>query len=88
LIFESQRIAIDKDSFVIGRRQSSSDLTIRDGNISRRHAAVIRRNEAWYIMDLGSTNGVQFQGRRIANRRIDEGDLFVICDYEFRFTYR
>jgi len=88
LIFNDQRIRIDKDQFIIGRKVSTSDLAIRDGNISRRHAAIIRRNGAHYIKDLGSTNGVQFRGMRIDNRRVEEGDLFLICDYELRFTYR
>jgi hypothetical protein len=25
---------------------------------------------------------------RIDNKRIDEGDIFHLCDYEIRFTYR
>jgi hypothetical protein len=88
LVFNQQQIAILKDPFVIGRKQSGSDLVIKDGNISRRHAAIIRRNGAYYIKDLGSTNGVTFRGARVDNRRIDEGDRFLICDYELRFTYR
>ena len=45
-------------------------------------------NGAYYLKDLGSTNGVEFQGRRFDSKRIDEGDLFRICDYELRFTYQ
>ena len=66
----------------------ASDLPIRDGNISRKHAAVIRRNGTFYIKDLGSTNGIDYKGMRIDNKRIDEGDIFNLCDYELRFTYR
>jgi hypothetical protein len=88
LVFNSQRIPIDKDQFIIGRGSKSSDLAIKDGNISRKHAAVIRRNGMFYIKDLGSTNGIDYKGMRIDNKRIDEGDIFHICDYELRFTYR
>ena len=88
LMFNNQRIAIDKDQFIIGRGSKSSDLPIKDGNISRKHAAVIRRNGMFYIKDLGSTNGIDYKGMRIDNKRIDEGDVFHICDYELRFTYR
>ena len=87
LIFNDQRIPVDKDPFVIGRRVSDCDLAIRDGNISRRHAAIVRHSGTYYIKDLGSTNGVQFQGARVNSRHLDEGDVFVICDYELRFTY-
>ena len=88
LIFNSQTIAIDKDQFIIGRGSKTSDLPIKDGNISRKHAAVIRRNGTYYIKDLGSTNGIDYKGMRIDNKRIDEGDVFHLCDYELRFSYR
>jgi hypothetical protein len=88
LVFNNQRIPIEKDQFIIGRGSKTSDLAIKDGNISRKHAAVIRRNGMFYIKDLGSTNGIDYKGMRIDNKRIDEGDIFHICDYELRFTYR
>ena len=52
------------------------NLVIKDGNISRRHAAIIRSNGAYYFKDVGSTNGIQHRGMRIDNKRIDEGDVF------------
>jgi hypothetical protein len=88
LVFNNQRMPIDKDQFIIGRGSKTSDLAIKDGNISRKHAAVIRRNGTYYIKDLGSTNGIDYKGMRIDNKRIDEGDVFHLCDYELRFTYR
>ncbi|MCK5798858.1 MAG: FHA domain-containing protein [Deltaproteobacteria bacterium] len=88
LIFNNQRIPVDKDQFIIGRGSKTSDLAIKDGNISRKHSAIIRRHGTFYIKDLGSTNGIDYKGMRIDNKRIDEGDVFHLCDYELRFTYR
>jgi hypothetical protein len=88
LFFQSQKYLVDKEQFIIGRGSKSSDLPIRDGNISRKHAAVVRRNGSYFIKDLGSTNGIDYNGVRIDNKRIEEGDIFNICDYELRFTYR
>ena len=88
IIFNGQKIPVTKEEFVIGRGSKSADLAIKDGNISRRHAAVVLHNGVHYLKDLGSTNGVEFQGRRFDSKRIDEGDLFRICDYELRFTYQ
>jgi hypothetical protein len=88
LVFGNQRYVIDKDQFIIGRGTKSSDLPIRDGNISRKHAAVIRRNGEYYIKDLGSTNGIDFKGERIEGKKIEEGDTFSICDYQLKFTYK
>ena len=87
LIFNNQHIPIEKDQFIIGRGSRSSDLAIKDGNISRKHAAIIQRNGTYYIKDLGSTNGIDYKGMRIDNKRIDDGDVFHLCDYELRFAY-
>jgi len=88
LIYNGQRYPVTKDQFIIGRGSKTSDLPIKDGNISRKHAAVIRRNGTFYIKDLGSTNGIDYKGMRIDNKRIDECDVCHLCDYELRFTYR
>jgi len=88
LVFGNQKYIIDKDQFIIGRGTKSSDLPIRDGNISRKHAVVIRRNGEYYIKDLGSTNGIDHNGERIEGKKIEEGDIFSICDYQLKFTYK
>ena len=88
VIFNGQKMPVNKDEFIIGRGSKSADLAIKDGNISRRHAAVVLHNGAYYMKDLGSTNGIEFQGHRFDTKRIEEGDIFRICDYEVRFTYQ
>ena len=88
VIFNGQKYPVNKDEFIIGRGAKTADLPIKDGNISRRHAAIIFQNGAFYMKDLGSTNGVEYQGRRVDGRHIQEGDAYQLCDYELRFTYR
>jgi hypothetical protein len=88
VIFNGQKYPVNKEEFIIGRGAKTADLPIKDGNISRRHAAIIYQNGAYYMKDLGSTNGVEFQGRRVDGRQIQEGDVYQLCDYELRFTYR
>jgi hypothetical protein len=34
---------------------------------------------------MGSTNGIEFGGERIARKQIAHGDRFVICDHELEF---
>lgn len=87
VIFNGQKIPVKKTEFIIGRGSRSSDLAIKDGNISRRHAAVVFEEGAYYIRDLGSTNGIEYDGRRIESKAILEGDSFMLCDYEVQFTY-
>ncbi len=88
LIFNNNRYPVEKEKFVIGRGSQQTDLTIRDGNISRKHCAVIFHNGAYYIKDLGSTNGIEFRNNRIESKKIEDGDVFYLCDYELRFSYR
>ena len=83
-----RRHLVTRNPFVIGRGGKTADLAIRDGMMSRKHAAVIFRNGTYYVKDLGSTNGIEFKGMRIDNKRIDEGDVFRIGTHELRFTYR
>ncbi len=88
LKFNGQQFPIDKDEFIIGRGARSADLAIRDGNISRRHAAVVFHDGAYFMKDLGSTNGIEYAGQRVESKRIEEGDIYHICDYELRFSYQ
>lgn len=87
-IYQGQRYPVDKDEFIIGRGQKTSDLVIKDSNVSRRHAVVVRHNGQYWIVDQQSTNGVEFMGAKIDRKRIEDGDLYKICDYEIQFTYR
>jgi len=88
LQFNGQKFPVGKDEFIIGRGARSADLAIRDGNISRRHAAVVFHDGVYFMKDLGSTNGIEFAGQRVESKRIEEGDVYRICDYELRFTYQ
>ncbi|MBU1240898.1 FHA domain-containing protein [Myxococcota bacterium] len=88
IIHEDEKLPIDKDQFIIGRVSKLCDLTVKDANISRKHAAVIKRNGQYYIKDLGSTNGIEYNGMRIDNKRIDEGDIFSLCENQVRFTFK
>lgn len=87
LIFNNRRYLINKSKFVIGRGSKRTDLTIRDGNISRTHCAIIAHNGKRYIKDLNSTNGIDYKGKRIESKKIEEGDVFYLCDYAFKFSY-
>ena len=49
---------------IIGRSRDA-DVVIDDPNVSRRHAEVRPSGGSWIVRDLGSTNGVKVNGRRI-----------------------
>jgi hypothetical protein len=88
IIYQGEKHGVSKDRFVIGRGKQSSDLTLKDPNVSRQHAMIEYQNGVYFMVDMGSTNGVEYNGQRIARKQIAEGDVFRICDHDLRFTYR
>lgn len=85
LQLEDRAVFIDKDRFVIGRSSKGTDFVIRDENVSRKHAAILYHSGHYYIQDLQSTNGTEYNGKRIELRRIEHGDRYQICDYDLKF---
>jgi pSer/pThr/pTyr-binding forkhead associated (FHA) protein len=86
--YQGQVFPVNKDRFIIGRGKQTSDLTIKDPNVSRQHALVEFANGQYVISDLGSTNGIEYQGQRVQRRTIMDGDLVKICDHELAFSFR
>jgi hypothetical protein len=78
---------VGKDRFVIGRGKHC-DLVIDSSKVSREHAAIVREGDAWYIEDLGSSNGTWYQRARIQRRRILDGDEYFICSERVRCVLR
>jgi len=87
IMFENEWFEVNKEEYVIGRGQKFSDLPIKDANISRRHCSIVRRGADYFIKDLGSTNGIEFEGTRVDNHKIVEGSVYFLCDHELRFTF-
>jgi pSer/pThr/pTyr-binding forkhead associated (FHA) protein len=88
IVYQGERVGVTKERFIIGRGKQSSDLTLKDPNVSRQHAMVEYQNGVYFIVDMGSTNGVEYNGQRIARKQIAEGDTFRICDHDLYFTFR
>ncbi len=61
-------------------RMSSCDVTVADSTVSREHAALVRRGDRWWIVDLGSTNGTTVNGVRAAEQPVGPGDRIVLGD--------
>jgi pSer/pThr/pTyr-binding forkhead associated (FHA) protein len=69
---------------VVGRRYrvgraAACDLVLTDDDVSREHVSFERRWEGVMVEDLGSKNGVAFQGKRLeGSRRLHDGEAVVI----------
>jgi FHA domain len=82
---ELDRVA--KDRFLIGRGKHC-DLIINSGKVSREHAAITREGQAWFIEDLGSSNGTWFEAHRITRRQIHDGDEYFISSEKLSCMFR
>ncbi len=63
---------------VIGRSRDA-DVVLDDPNVSRRHAEVRPSGGSWIVNDLGSTNGIKVNGRRVDGpQSLKRGDVIEI----------
>ena len=65
---------LEGDALEVGR---DDDVAIRvdEPLVSRRHARLDRRGEAWVLIDLGSTNFTRVNGERLRREReLADGD--------------
>ncbi len=60
-----RRFHYDADSVSIGRG-AENDLVVNDDGVSRAHARIERRDDAWLLTDCGSANGTQLDRCAIA----------------------
>ncbi len=79
-------VPLASDRIVLGRSREC-DVRVDDGNVSRRHAELKRDPDTgWSVVDLGSTNGTEVNGRRIAKRTpLGDGDRIAIGGTELVF---
>jgi hypothetical protein len=61
-------------------RLSGCSLTLTDSTVSREHAALVRRGDRWWVVDLGSTNGTRVNGARAAEQPVAPGDRIELGD--------
>ena len=76
---------ITSRSFVIGRSREC-DLRVTDGNASRRHAEIVQEGSVYVLVDLGSTNGTELNGRRVTRHELADGDRITIGATDLVFS--
>lgn len=77
LVGEGRRNVLSGSRVVVGRSREA-DIVLADPNISRRHAELRRDDDGWQIVDLGSTNGIKVNGRRVDSQVLRPGDEVTI----------
>lgn len=66
-------------------RKPHNDIHLEDPTVSGDHAVFLKHQHT-YVEDLGSTNGVILNGKRITKRQLNHGDVVRIGRHEFKFV--
>src|SRR5258706_6815536 len=71
----TRQVPLDRDHLRLGR-SSDNDLSFPgDMSLSRHHLVLERRDDGWYVEDLGAKNRTTMNGRRIGGKtRLTSGD--------------
>jgi hypothetical protein len=77
-----EHIKINAESYSLGKGQANDYCIQGNSAVSRRHALVIRREENYYIKDVGSTNGTFLNGRRL----LPEEEALLAADDEVKLA--
>jgi hypothetical protein len=77
LVFDGRRSALTGERTTIGRSREC-DIVVDDPNVSRKHAEIRRTIEGWTVVDLGSTNGIKVNGRRVREAVLSPGDEITL----------
>ncbi len=85
----SERVAINKQVFRVGKERRRVDYCIADNtNVSRVHADILYKENAFYLVDDNTTNGTTINGISLVGGReyiLKNGDVIKMADEEFRF---
>ena len=70
---EPRLVPLHGSCYRIGR-ETGSDVVIDHAAVSRRHALLEQRGRDWLLSDCDSTNGLWWQGRRVRQLLLRDGD--------------
>jgi pSer/pThr/pTyr-binding forkhead associated (FHA) protein len=65
--------ALSKPVMLVGR-DPGADIPVTEPLVSWAHARLERREDAWVVQDLGSTNLTRVNGEAVAERPLRHGD--------------
>jgi len=74
---KGKRLAIQQGPVIIGR-DPDCHIAVADDEISRKHAVIELRDDAFHIRDLGSTNGILVNDKNCRESKLKHGDTLEI----------
>lgn len=83
---EGPNILLDKPVLLIGRHPEC-DIQVESRKVSRRHCCIAQVGNHLVVRDLGSTNGVRINGKRVVEGRLQDGDELTIGNNRFQVSW-
>ena len=83
--FAGRIVALPNQTVTFGRAPDN-DVVVGDAATSGRHGRIEVRSGAFWISDLGSTNGTLVNGEPVIERQLAHGDLIAIGQNTIRFA--
>ncbi len=83
--FAGRIVALPNQMVTVGRAPDN-DIVVGDPATSGRHGRIEVRGTAFWISDLGSTNGTLVNGEPVIEKQLTHGDLIAIGQNTIRFT--
>ena len=82
--FTGQEISVERD-MLVGRHQDA-EILLQSTDISRKHAALLFRDDHIWVKDLKSTNGTFVNGERVEQEQeieLHDGDMLQFASFIF-----
>ena len=83
-----ESFTVDEERMSASAARPTPRVFLDDVTVSRNHALLVRRQDGYYIDDLGSLNGTYVNRRRIESHRLDDGDEIQIGKYKLSYLER
>ncbi|MCZ6596592.1 MAG: FHA domain-containing protein, partial [Planctomycetota bacterium] len=89
VVEEGTRSTLDFDARVIRvGRAIDNDIRLSTGLASRHHCRIEKDADGAWVIDLGSSNGTQVNGRRVERGLLGSGDVITIGDSQLHIEPR
>ena len=78
---KEQHVAL-ADKLLIGRNQGCA-IVLAESSVSSKHAAIVAKDDRWFIADLDSSNGIVSDGKKVKQLQLKAGVKFRIGSTAF-----
>lgn len=83
-----EKIAINKDSFIIGRLKNIVDYEIENKTVGKMHAKFIKQENKYYLIDLESKNGTYINSTKLMPNslyEVEDGAKIIFSNVKYTF---